>query len=174
MTLRPYVFAVASAIVLAGCFGILSFDVQSTGTTTIPGSPAGGLLPAVFNFGSFDISQSAGFNNTDTRKDHITSCRLKQLTLRVTSPASGQDLSFLSRVEFFISAPNLPKVRIAHLDAAPPAGQSATDLAVDDVELQDYAKAASFTVDTQASGTQPKQTTTLEANLRLNIRASPL
>jgi hypothetical protein len=167
--------ALASAA-LCGC-GILSFDVNSKGTTTVQGSAIGAVLPGLSSFGgfdNFDISQQAGFDNNDTRKDHITSTRLTKLTVKVVSP-SGQDLSFFTSLKFTISAskPQLPAIEIAHRESFP-AGATSVDLTIDDVDIAAYAKADNFAITTQASGHAPTQDTTIEADLSLNIHANPL
>lgn len=176
MDLRSLAPLAALALLSTGC-GLIQFDVTSKGVTTVQGSAVGAVLPGLSNFGgfdNFDISQQAGFNNTDTRKDHISSARLTRLTMRVTSP-QGQDLSFFSSMKFSISAskPALPSRQIAHLDSFP-AGATSVDLILDDVDIADYAKADTFAITTQAAGHSPTQTTTIEAALTLNIHANPL
>ncbi len=168
--------AAAAALLSAGC-GLIQFDVDSKGTTTVQGNPLGAALPGQlgsFGFTNFDLSQQAGFNNKDTRKDHISSARLTKLTMKVTSPA-GQDLSFFSSMKFTIAAasPPLPSKEIAHLESFP-AGASTVSLILDDVDIADYAKADSFTITTQAAGRSPNQDTTIEASLTVNIHANPL
>jgi hypothetical protein len=151
------------------CLGLLHFDVHSSATTRIQGS----MLPAGFaGFNGFDLAQQEAFKNENTRKDHITSARLTELTMKTIAPA-GADLSFFSSVKFWISAPNLPRVEIAHL-ASFPRGQTQVTFQLDDVELQDYAKADSISITTEAVGNAPQQTTDVQADLTLTIHASPL
>ena len=178
MTSRPAPLAAlaAAALLSSGC-GLIQFDVDSKGTTTVQGNPLGNALPGQlgsFGFSNFDLSQQAGFNNKDTRKDHISSARLTKLTMKVTSP-SGQDLSFFSSMKFTIAAssPPLPSKEIAHLESFP-AGTTSVNLILDDVDIADYAKADSFTITTQAAGHSPNQDTVIEAALTVNIHANPL
>jgi hypothetical protein len=166
--------AVAAALA-AGCGDLLSFDVESSGTTTIPGSPVPdvlGGLPGMSGFSSINVAQSSEFQNKDTRKDLISSVRVKRMTLRVTNPSS-QPLSFLTRVAFFVEAPGLAPRRIARLEPVPP-GVTTADLQLDDVDIAAYAKADSFSVTTEAEGQSPPQQTTLEARLVLAVSASLL
>ena len=159
---------------VSGCGGLISFDIDQSGTSTVPAQQAGLLsgLPGFQGFSSFNLSQSSQFANNNTNKDHITECRLTRLTLKVTNPP-GTDLSFLSRIDFFISAPNLDKIHIAGIAPLPP-GQSSVDLKLDDVDIAKYARSDSFSITTAVSGQSPKADTTIEADLKLNVHASIL
>ena len=169
--------ALLVALCCAGCPGLgqVAFDVDSSGQSTVQGSPLGGVLPkppAFGNFGDLSFNQSQDFANQNTNKDHIDSARVSKLTLKVTSPANGS-LSFLSSIEFDIQAPNLPLVRIAEA-ASIPAGASSVELTLDNVDIAPYAKADSFSITTKGTGTQPSQDTTIEADLTLHIVANVL
>ena len=174
-------FSLAACFLLCGCSSLLSFDVNSSGTATIQGSPTGGLLanalPGGFGgFGNFNVSQSQDFRNQNTNKDHISECRVTKLTLKVLSPvppSAGADLSFLSSVDFFISAPNLLKIHIAGTTSLP-VGRPTVDLALDNVDIAAYAKSDTFSITTDAKGHAPSTDTQIEADLTLNIHASLL
>ena len=174
-------FALAACVALCGCSSLLSFDVNSSGTATIQGSPGGGLLGNALGagfggFNNFNVSQSQDFKNENTNKDHISECRLTKLTLKVLKPAppaAGSDLSFLSQIDFFITAPNLPKVHIAGATNLPP-GQSTVDLALDNRDIAAYARSDTFSITTEAQGHAPSADTSIEADLTLNIHASLL
>jgi hypothetical protein len=160
-------------LLCAGCSGLINFDVDSSGQSTIQGSPTGPLLPG-FGFAGFNkmsFSQSAQFQNNNTNKDHISSCRLTKLTLKIVSPASA-NLSFLNQIDFYIEAPNLPKVHIAGLTPVP--GGTSADLTIDDRDIAAYAKSDTFSITTQASGRTPTTDTTIEADMKLHINASLL
>ena len=165
------------SLLLAGCPGLgqVAFDVDSPGQSTVRGSPAGGLLPTFPGFpafGTMSFSQNASFQNNNTNKDHVSSCRAKKLTVKIDSPATA-NLSFISSIEFHIQAPNLPDVRIAELSPIP-AGSTTVDLQLDDVELAPYAKADSFSITTKGIASVPPQDTTIEADLTLHIVANVL
>lgn len=173
-------FALATCLALCGCSSLLSFDVDSSGTATIQGSPTGGLLGNALGsfsgFSNFNVSQSQSFKNENTNKDHITECRVTKFTLKVTSPvapAAGADLSFLTAINFTISAPNLPDQHIAGSTHFP-AGQASVGLLLDDVDIARYCKSDSFSIKTDATGHAPSQDTQVEADLTLNIHASLL
>ena len=166
-------FAIA-ALLCSGCSGLINFDVDSSGQSTIPGSPTGSLLPGIIGFGGFNnlsFSQSAQFQNNNTNKDHISECRLTKLTLKVVSPG-GRTLSFLTKIDFFIQAPDLPKVHIAGLNPVP--GTVSADLVLDDRDIAAYAKSDTFSITTEAAGQTPSTDTTIEADLRLHVNASVL
>ena len=164
-----------SALLLAlccGCSSLLSFDVDSSGTTTISGGGLLAGLPSFTGFNNLSFSQSQQFANNNTNKDHISEARLTRLTLKVTSP-TGADLSFLTKIDFFIEAPGQARVHIAGISPLP-AGQSSVDLTLDDRDIASYAKADSFSITTSVTGHSPTSDTTVEADLRLNIHASVL
>ena len=168
-------FALALALCGTGCAGLIAFDVDSTGTSTIPGSPTGGILPSFPGFTGFNnlsFSQSSVFQNNNTNKDHISACHLSKLTLKIVSP-TGATLGFLDKVDFYITAPSLAKVHIAGL-ASIPAAATTVDLQIDDRDIAAYAKSDSFSITTEATGRQPTTTTTLQADLKLHINASLL
>ena len=159
---------------IAGCPGLgqVAFDVNSQGQSTVPGAgPAGGVLNVFPSFGNFNFSQNQTFQNNNTDKSHVDSAHLSKLTLKVVSPASA-NLGFLNTVEFDISAPNLPTVRIA--EASIPANVASVDLSLDAVDIGPYVKADSFSLTTKATGHQPSSDTTLEADLTIHVVANVL
>jgi hypothetical protein len=167
-------FAIA-ALLCSGCSGLIGFDVDSSGQSTIPGSPTGSLLggiPGFQGFNSMSFSQSAAFQNNNTNKDHISACRLTKLTLKVVTPTGGTLAPLLTKIDFFIEAPNLQKIHIAGLNPVP--GTTSADLQLDDVDIAAYAKSDTFSITTAASGQTPSQNTTIEADLKLHVNASVL
>src|SRR5258708_790065 len=126
---RMRLLAALFAIPLLSCSSLLSFDVDSSGTATIQGSPTGGLLglPAFSSFNNFNLAQSSQFQNNNTNKDHISECHLTKFQLKVTTP-TGNTLSFMTKIDFFIEAQNLPKVHIAGLNPVP--GQNTVQLTI--------------------------------------------
>ena len=164
-------FLAAALIATIGCSGLINFDVDSAGQTTIPGS----LLPTALNFAGFNnlsFSQSAQFSNNNTNKDHISSAHITQFSLKVVTPA-GASLAFLNQVDFFIQAPNLPKIHIAGLNPVP--AQTLVSLTLDNVDIAAYAKSDNFSITTSVTGGHsPSSDTTIEADLRLHIDASVL
>lgn len=166
--------ATVAALSLCSCSSLLSFDVDSSGTSKIPKGTGGllGGLPGFSTFGNFDFSQSSEFKNQNTNKSHISECHVTKLSLKVIDPM-GNDLSFLTKLDFFIEAPNLPQKHIAGSSTFPK-GQASVDLTLDNVDIAAYAKSDSFSITTQGSGQSPQVDTTLQADIRLNIHASVL
>jgi len=157
-------------VILCTCGGLDEISFTETAQATIP---PGGLVETLagdLGFDSltrFDITESQALANEGVQRHEIDSMRLTRLGLEVLSPDGG-DLSFLERLEFYVSAPELPRVRIAHAEDFPD-GASQVDLALDSVELADYAAAPSMTIDTESSGRRPAQETRLEVSLELLV-----
>ena len=160
----------------AGCPGLgqVGFDIDTNGSSTVPGNPAAGVFsvfPSFGSLGNLDFSQQQAFQNNNTRKDHVAEARLSKLTLKVTSPI-GDPLSFISTVEFDVGASGLPTVRIA--EATIPAGVSTVDLTLDNQDIAAYVKADSFSITTKGTGHSPIHDTTIEADLTMHIVANVL
>jgi hypothetical protein len=171
-TRSPLAPTLAAAALLAACNPTVSFDTTVKGSSTIPGSNIPGVLQIPANLAGLSnvsFAQQANLANNNTDKDHVDHVRVKSMTLTVTSP-SGQDLSFLQTLSFFVSAPNQAQVRIAHQETFPK-GVSSVQMTLDNVDLAPYAKADSFSITTQGSGTAPSQDTTIEAAMVLTIDA---
>jgi hypothetical protein len=156
--------------VLVTCGGLTRVSATQTATATIPG---GSLLDVVTgdlgfgNLGNFDISQSQEFKNQGIKREQINSVKLKSLTLTITSPANGQDFTFLQSLAFFVEAPGVEKKEIAR--GGPfTAGAKEVSLTLLDVELAPYATATSMTFTTTANGKKPGSTTTVEAKVILD------
>src|SRR5437867_12532154 len=104
-------------LLCAGCPGLgqVGFDIDTNGSSTVQGNPAAGVFnvfPGFGGLGNLDFSQKEQFQNNNTRKDHVVEARLSKLTLKVVTPV-GDPLSFISTIEFHVSANGLPDVRIA-------------------------------------------------------------
>jgi hypothetical protein len=163
-----------------GCHPTINFDVQATTTTQVQGTPMSFPLKDVnLSPATIDIASLAGFYSAQTAKDRVQSARLKKLTVSVPSSQQGQnqDLSFLSDLKIQIDVPNTttpPPAQIAHLTAPPAPGTTSVDLALDDVDLAPYVKANTFRLITTVSGSTPRQTTTLQGDVTINVEASVL
>lgn len=94
--------------------------------------------------------------------------KLQSLALTITSPATGQDFTFLEGVQFFVEADGLEKRKVAR--GGPFAqGPTTVSLMVLDVDLAPYATAPSMTFTTTARGQKPQNTTTIEAKIILDV-----
>ena len=106
------------------------------------------------NFASFDITQSQELKNQGVKREQITSVKLTKLSIEVTSPANGQDLTFIDSLTFFVESPGVAKKEIAK--GGPfTAGATKADLTLVDLELAPYAAAPSMTFTTAATGKRP-------------------
>jgi hypothetical protein len=163
--------ATGAVLTLLCCGGIDNFDVTEESTTTIPGASLFEQLAGDMGFGSFmtmDLSQSEELKNQGVEKSQIDSARLTALTLTVTEPADGQDLTFMESLKFFVEAQGLERRLIA--SGGPfPAGENQVELALEDVDLAPYAVAPTMKVTAEVSGRRPKQQTSILARMTLNV-----
>jgi hypothetical protein len=174
------IVGVASLWVICGCHPTINFDAQATTSAQVQGTPVSVKLDnANLPPATIDIATSAGFSSAQTAKDRVQSARLKKLTISVptSQQGQGQDLSFLSDLKIQIDvqgATSPPAVQIAHLVSPPAPGTTSVDLALDDVDLAPYVKANAFRLTTTVSGSTPRQTTTLQGDVTINVEASLL
>lgn len=168
-TSRPIVVALLISL-LTGCGGLTKISTTQPATATIQGGSILDLLASDIGFGNlgnFDITQSQEFKNQGIKREQLNSVKLRSLTLKITSPASGQDFTFLQSLAFFVEAPGVAKKQIAH--GGPfAAGAKEISLTIDGEELVAYAAATSMTFTTTANGKKPANTTTIEAKVILD------
>ncbi len=124
-------------------------------------------LPLTLSTPDVTTNAEQEFAINDTRKDLIESILLKQLSLQITSP-SNATFSFLKAVDVYISADNLPEVRVAHKDNIPDNIGAQLDLDIDNVELQEYVKADAFKLKV-VSTTDQLITTDVSVNIYSNF-----
>jgi hypothetical protein len=155
---------------LVTCSGIDNFQIDEKSSTTIPGAT---LIEQLVNvgfagFGNIDITQNTSLKNQGVTKDQIDSVKLSHVTMRITNPPSGQDFTFMSSLKFFVEAPGVQRALIAQ--GGPfPEGALTVDLQIEDVELAPYAAAERMTITTEANGQRPRQDTTIEATMGLDV-----
>jgi hypothetical protein len=159
----------ALLLLCAGC-GLDTFDVHASGKTVVAGALGGITLDAVplqlDGLTSFDVTESREFRNQGAEPGDVDSVKLTALTLAAESP-DGATLDFLDRVDFFASAPGQKEVKIATLTV--PDGARTARARVLDVELKDHATASSMTVSSRVSGRQPREDTTVRAEVTLSV-----
>lgn len=175
MTERKKTYRALMALTLLGlatCGGrIDQFTVNESSESTIEQGTVVEQLAGQFGFSdfvSFDISQTDEFQNQGVTKDQIDSVRMTKLHLEVVDPPSGQDLSFIDTLEFFVEADGLERKRVAS-GTDFPEGATAVDLMIDDVELKPYAVAPSMDITTEATGHRPANDTTVEGTVELLV-----
>lgn len=153
------------------CAPLDVISMEETSTTTIAKASIFEQLIGDLGFGSFlniDLVDNTELRNQGVERHQIDSVYATSLTLAITSPATGQDFSFLDSLQFYVSAANLPRVRIASGNNFP-AGAKELELQVDAVDLAPYASADSMTITSDVDGRKPQEETSIEAKIALAI-----
>jgi hypothetical protein len=163
----------ALALALCGCGTTVFFETEVKGSTTIQGSPLGGLLnvfPQAAGFSNLNMTQTQDFQNQGVKKEDVKSVKLRKISLVITSPASG-DFSFLQSLHLFASA-NGQREEVAFKDGIDKLPRSNTlELELKPVELKPFVVADSMSLTTEATGRQPGQDTSLDATVRFGVDA---
>jgi len=112
----------------------IHFDTEAT-------IPAGIPINTPFNIPSLEIPIETNneFNNNNTAKELVEQAILKELKLTVTDPSNG-NFNFLKDIEIFISADDLPEVKVAWVYNHPNDDQPTLNLETTDLDLQEYIK----------------------------------
>lgn len=156
---------------LVMCSDLDNFQIEQKSSAQIPGqTPLEQLLGSVSfaGFDNFDITQNAELKNQGVTKDQIDSVKLSRVTMTVRSPESGQDFTFITSLRFFVESPGLPRALIA--TGGPfPANAQVVELDLEDVELAPYAAADTMNITTESTGQKPRQDTTIEAAIGLDV-----
>ena len=170
-TLRSPWGAGALALVVLGCGGkLFTIDVSEQATTVIPGATLLETLAGDLGFGSFvsmNISESEELANQGVAPGDIRESYLVEFTLEATDPP-GADLSWIDAMDLYVTAPDLPEVRIASLDDFPE-GVSTVSFDLDDVDLTDWIVSESMTLTTDVTGRRPPEETTVTAGFVLEV-----
>lgn len=160
----------------AGCGTSVYFEAESTGSTTVEGSPFSSVLsafPGMSSFSNMAVSDSQEFKNQGVTKEDVKSVKLKRLTLKVTTPTDA-DFAWLSSIKFYAEVDG-KKELIAKKDGVDGLGLRAPnpqfDLDLLDTELKPYVVAPSMAITTEASGRLPPKDTTIEATVRFGVDA---
>lgn len=159
-------------MVMAGCDAIRTVYVEVVSETTVEGAgPLGGALPDLgfSQFASFDVSNSQTFQNNNANRNHIGDSYVTQFSLKVTDP-ENQTLEFIDGIEVFIGDGNT-RTRVAYLGDGQSTDVRELTLQVhDDYEIGQYLRAEETVVDVEASGSPPKDNTTIEAVIGFSIQ----
>ena len=158
-------------LTLVAC-GATLFTIQITreATTFVEGGTVIEALLGDFGLSDFiamDITSAQEIVNQGVEPGDINEVRLTLFELEVSSPDEG-DLSFIERLDLFVEAPNLPRVRIAWQDTFP-SGVNRVSFNYDDVDLTDYVVSEALTLTTETSGTRPDGDHTLIARFTLDV-----
>ncbi len=159
---KPALFAV---LLIGGC-GALSFDVdQDLPEQTVQGSALGGVLPSFIPTPiplSFDLRAETAKRGTGPAQHAY----LKSLVLRAKN---GANFDFLDEAHVYVSAPSLPRVEIARLAPVPRGAGTIEFAVVDGVDLLPYINAGA-SIDSTATGTQPKMDVTFDGTVTVTVK----
>ena len=153
--------------------GLLSFQISDSTSFQIP---ATGLVSgALLNLPGATVSSSSSdtFKANNTSADYVQDVTLDKLSLTVTDPA-GQNFDFLKSINIYIAsdANGTNKTLLASLNPVP-TGQTTINLTPSGNKLDVYLKSGSYTLFTTVEQAQAiRQTTTLRADSRFNVKAS--
>jgi hypothetical protein len=159
-------------LALTGCKGI-AFNVSQESEIVVERGTALEALLGDLTFGEFtdlDITSRDVVQNQGVEPGDINEVRLTELVLTATAPEDA-DLAFISSLDFYVEADGLPQERVASQDDFPE-GQATVPLALEDIDLTDYAVQPSMTLTTEVSGGRPEVDTTVLAEFTLRIRAT--
>jgi hypothetical protein len=165
---RAVPFAVVALWV--GCDALFHIDIDGTSTTTIPAATPFEIILEDLGFGEFvdmDVTENSELQNQGVEPGDISSVEFTTLSLEATGPA-GSDLSFIERIELFVEAPGVPRVRVASQDDFP-AGQALVELDLDAVDLTEYVVSQSMTITSDVTASRPEEETTVEAYYALDV-----
>lgn len=123
---------------------LTKFEMDFDQTVIIPSSSGVDLPFDVFT-PETETNSSSEFAVNDTRKDLIEEIVLKKLIMSVNSP-EGEDFSFLESIIIYMSAEDLPEIKIAWNEevAANPGVQ--LDMITTTEDLKEYIKKDSYTL----------------------------
>lgn len=151
--------------------GIDTFRITETATATVPKGTLLEELVGSFGFDGFtdlDLTSNQTLQNQGVKRSQIDSVRMTKLRLEITSPATGQEFDFLTKIEFFVSADGQTKKRLAAKGPVPD-GVKQFDCDLDGIELAPYVAAPAMDITTVTSGKRPSNETTILATMELLV-----
>ncbi|PXX31623.1 hypothetical protein [Arenibacter sp. ARW7G5Y1] len=123
---------------------LTKFDMDYDQRVVIP-STTGVDLPFEVFTPEKETNSSAEFEVNDTRKDLIEEIVLKKLVMTVEAP-EGEDFSFLESIIIYMSAEDLPEIKIAwNEDVSATAGEQ-LELVTTAEDLKEYIKKDTYTL----------------------------
>lgn len=127
------------------------------------------------------ITQAQDFPEQNTEVNRIESAKLDSLTLTLTPASAEPNWDFLTALELYAEAQDLPRALIASIGADTESGVAispgATTLSMQPsgLQLAPYIKAnGGFTLSSEATGCPPDQDATFTGQVRINVVADPL
>lgn len=123
---------------------LIKFEMDYDQTVVIPSS-TGVDLPFDIFTPETEINSSAEFEVNDTRKDLIEEIVLKKLIMTVEVP-EGEDFSFLESIIIYMSAEDLPEIKIAWNEEVSATAGEQLELVTAAEDLKEYIKKDSYTL----------------------------
>jgi hypothetical protein len=148
-----------------GC-EIADFEVERQEIATIPRERAEEPFE-MMELDGLEIVLGEVQDDHEVGREDISRAELVRITLTVIEPAAA-DLSFVDRIEVFAEAPDLPRVRVAHLDQTPRQSND-VELEIDDVDLRDYVASDRVTLVARIDGQAPAMDVRVRATVVLDI-----
>ncbi|WP_150451431.1 hypothetical protein [Arenibacter lacus] len=145
--MKKYILILAVMLGLGGCDKLdelTKFEMDYKQRVVIPAS-AGMDLPFDVFTPKTETNSSSEFAVNDTRKDLIEEIVLRKLTLSIVSP-EGEDFSFLESITVYMSAEDLPEIKIAWNDEVSATVGGVLELEVSDDDLKEYIKKDSYSL----------------------------
>ncbi len=145
-------FAVYILIALTACFisckkigKLKEFDLHYSQEVTIPSS--GAIIPLPIDIATPETSTNTkeDYKNEGTTSKLIDRVTLKDLTLTVKSPASG-NFDFLKSIEIYLASPNHEEVLVASKYDIPETGLTTLSLDTYSTDLKGYMQDDSFSL----------------------------
>ena len=123
---------------------LTKFDMDYDQTVVIP-STTGVDLPFDIFTPEKETNSSTEFEVNDTRKDLIEEIVLKKLVMTVEAP-EGEDFSFLESIIIYMSAEDLPEIKIAWNEEVSATAGEQLELVTTAEDLKEYIKKDSYTL----------------------------
>ena len=145
--MKKYIFLIAVSIAVLGCKKLdefTQFNMPYSETVVIPSSSGVNLPFNIFTPDTETDSEST-FEVNDTRKDLIEEIKIKKVELNIQSP-DGEDFSFLESISVYLSADDLPEIKIAWNDNVSENTSDTLKLELLDIDLQSYIKKDKFSL----------------------------
>ena len=166
-------YLVPAAFLLGACIGeLLTIRVDESASTVVEAGGIVGELLTSLSFAGFDdlsVSIDQELANQGVAPGDVESVHIVELEF---STPDGADLSFLSEVSVYVSAPGLDTVLVAFQDTFPE-GVTTVALELPDEDLTAYVEAESMTLTVDASGELPEEDTTIDVALAIDVEATP-
>lgn len=145
--MKAFIAIFSLILLFTGCGkenSLTDFKMDFTSSVTIPSSSTIGL-PFSLDTPPVESNSESEFESNDTRKDLITSIKLEELTLTITSPSSG-NFDFLKSITIYIEAEGLTEKLVATKTDIQDGVGKFVSLTVQGQELQEFIKKDNFSL----------------------------